>query len=237
MRSMCVLAVAAMLLGGCSSTPKPIGGAAGLQVVEGNLPPPTRSDVFDVGDAYAVGPLDTLKIGVFGIPDLAERTVRVDANGQIAFPLIGTVDVQGLTPSQVSNLIETRLRAQYVRDPRVTTNLETTENRTMTIYGQVQIPGVYPVVGKTTLIKAVATARGLAEYANARDVVVFRTVEGQKMATLYNLDAISRGLYDDPRIYPNDTVVVGDSASRRLFQDIVGAATLIATPLTILLQR
>ena len=235
-REAVALAAPMLMLGACSTTPEPIGGAPGLQVIEGTLPPPTGADIFVAGEAYAVGPFDTLKIGVFGIPELTERTVRVDANGLIAFPLVGSVEVQGLTPAQISDLIEARLRAQYVRDPRVTTNLESIENRTMTVFGQVQLPGVYPVEGKTTLIKAVAKARGLAEFANARDVVVFRTVQGQRMATLYNLDAISRGYYDDPRIYPNDTVVVGDSDSRRLFQDVVGAATLVASPLTILLQ-
>ena len=124
-----------------------------------------------------------------------------------------------------------------MRDPQVTTNLEASENRTVTVYGQVQVPGVYPIVGRSNLIKAVASARGLAEFGDARDVVVFRTVGGQRMATLYNLEAISRGLYENPQIYANDTIVVGDSEARRLFQDIVGAATLIATPLTILLQK
>jgi len=237
MRNLIYLAFPAILLGGCASTPDPIGGAPGLQVVEGELPPPTQDDVYDVGAVYPVGPYDTLKIDVFGIPELSDRTVRVDADGQIGFPLIGNINVSGLSPSQISSLIETRLRGRYVRDPQVTTNLEETRGRTVTVYGQVQTPGVYPVVGRSTLIKTVATARGLAEFGNPRDVVVFRTVDGQRMATLYNLEAISRGLYEDPQIYANDTIVVGDSDARRLFQDIIGAATLIATPVTILLQR
>ena len=234
--SIILAAPIALALGACSTTPEPIGGAPNLQVVEGAMPAPTQADIYDAGRAFPVGPFDTLKIDVFGIPELSNRTVRVDANGQIGFPLVGNVEVAGRTPSEISAIIETRLRGQFVRDPQVTTNLESAENRTVTVYGQVQLPGVYPVVGKSTLIKTVATARGLAEYANARDVVVFRTVNGQKLATLYDLQAISRGIYDDPEIYPNDTVVVGDSDARRLFNDIVGAATLIATPLTILLQ-
>lgn len=237
MRNLNYFALPALLLGGCTSTPDPIGGAPGLEVVEGQLPAPTQADVYDVGAVYPVGPFDTLKIDVFGIPELSDRTVRVDANGRIGFPLIGNIDVVGLSLSEISALIESRLRGQYVRDPQVTTNLEASESRTVTVSGQVQVPGVYPVIGRSTLIKAVATARGLAEFGNARDVVVFRTVGGQRMATLYNLEAISRGLYEDPQIYANDTIVVGDSNARRLFQDIIGAATLIATPLTILLQR
>jgi polysaccharide biosynthesis/export protein len=237
MRNLTFLALPALMLGGCATTPDPIGGAPGLEVVEGQLPAPTQADIYDVGAVYPVGPFDTLRIDVFGIPELSGRIVRVNANGQIGFPLIGNIDVIGLSLTEISALIEARLRGQYVRDPQVTTNLEASETRTVTVFGQVQLPGVYPIVGRSNLIKAVATARGLAEFADARDVVVFRTVDGQRMATLYNLDAISRGLYENPQIYANDTIVVGDSEARRLFQDIVGAATLIATPLTILLQQ
>ena len=228
---------AALLLAGCASGPKPIGGAPNITVIEGELPPPTFADIDNAGTAYPVGAADTLKIDVFGVPELSNRTIVVDANGQINFPLIGNLEVAGRTPSEIKQMIEMRLRGEYIRDPQVTVNVESTDSRTVTVFGQVQLPGVYPVVGKSTLMKTVASARGLAEYANARDVVVFRTVGGQRMATLYNLGAISRGVYDDPAIYPNDTVVVGNSSARRLFKDIVGAATLIATPLTILLQN
>lgn len=237
MRLKLLLAGLPVLLSGCSNAPGPIGGAPGLQVIEGGMPAPTQNDITGPTTAFGVGPLDTLKIDVFGIPELSNRTLRVDNNGQIAFPLIGTLDVAGLSTTQISALIEGQLRGQYVRDPQVTTTVEESANRTVTVYGQVGTPGVYPVLGQSTLMKSVAQARGLTKYANSRDVVVFRTVNGQRMATLYNLGAISRGAYEDPTIYPNDVVAVGESKSRQLFDDIVGAATLIATPLTILLQN
>lgn len=222
-------------LAGCSTTPDPIGGAE-VQAV-GLLPAPTQSDVFGAVTPYHIGPYDELTIDVFGVPELSNRKVRVDASGQIAFPLIGTLKVAGLEPEQVSTLIEDRLRGEYVRAPQVTIALEQSVNRSVTVYGEVQQPGVYPVVGTSSLLKAVASARGLAEYANSRDVVVLRTVNGQRLATLYDIGAISRGYYGDPVIYANDTVVVGQSDARRLFDDVVGAATVLLTPLTILLQQ
>ncbi|GAB5348755.1 polysaccharide biosynthesis/export family protein [Alteriqipengyuania sp. 357] len=237
MRKFALLLAPVAMLAGCASTPDPIGGSPSLTVIQGDLPAPSQADYYDLEGAFLVGPYDVLKIDVFGVTELSNREVRVDGNGMIAFPLIGEVDVRGLTPSQVSAIIAERLRDNYIRDPRVTTNVESSENRTVTVYGEVQQPGVFPVQGRTTLIRAVARARGLAEFADARDVVVFRTVDGQRMATLYNLDAISRGAYDDPLIYPNDTVVVGESDARRLFQDIVGVATVLVTPVTLLLQR
>lgn len=236
-RNSAILSLGMLALAGCATAPEKVGGAPGLQVVEGDLPPPTAGDLYASAEFGGIRPFDTLLIDVFGIPELSNRRVRVDANGEIGFPLIGNVNVSGLTTGEISSKIEGELKGRYVREPQVTTNLVSSENRTFTVYGEVRQPGVFPVVGEATLMEAVATARGLAEYGNARDVIVFRTVGGQRMATLYNLDAISRGAYNDPRIYPNDTVVVGDSDARRLFDDVVGAATILVTPLTILLNR
>lgn len=230
------LALGSTMLSACASGPGRLGGAEGLEVIEGTLPPPTPDDLYASAEFGGVGPFDKLKIDVFGVAELSNRLVRVDANGTIGFPLVGTLEVAGMTTSEISRLLEERLEG-YVRDPSVTTNLESSETRTFTVYGEVKQPGVFPVIGEASLMQAVATARGLAEYGNSRDVIVFRTVAGRRMATLYNLDAISRGAYDDPRIYPNDTVVVGDDRARRLFDDAVGVATILATPLTLVLTR
>lgn len=235
MNRFCIIPMLAIALSACAGKVEPIGGAPGLQVMEGNLPPPRSSDLYGPRDAYLIAPLDALTIDVFGVPELSNRKVRVDSSGRIAFPLIGSLEVAGMTPQQISTMLEQRLQS-YIREPQVTIAFEESADRNFTVAGEVVMPGVYPVIGKASLIKAIALARGLDEFADARDVVVFRTVDGQKMATLYNLDAIQRGYYDDPDIYANDVVVVGDSDGRRLFKDIVGAATLVATPLTILLQ-
>ena len=96
---------------------------------------------------------------------------------------------------------------------------------------------MYPVVGEMTLMRAVASARGLAEFAKLDDVVVLRTVNGQRYAGLYNLAAIRRGNYPDPRVYANDTVVVGDSSARRLFKDFLQVVPLLTTPIIVAFQR
>ena len=57
------------------------------------------------------------------------------------------------------------------------------------------------------------------------------------MAALYNLGAIERGNYPDPAIYPDDMVVVGDSPSRRLFDNILRGASILASPLVVLVQQ
>ncbi len=88
-----------------------------------------------------------------------------------------------------------------------------------------------------SLVRAVATAKGVSEYARLDDVVVFRTVDGQSMAALYNLDAIRRGLYPDPKIYAHDIIVVGDSKARRAFQQFVTVSPMLTTPLILIMEH
>src|SRR3546814_21117547 len=101
-----------------------------------------------------------------------------------------------------------------------------TVSQVVTVSGEVRKPGLYPVLGKMTLMRAIAQAEGSTEFADADNVVVFRTVSGQDMAAVYNLGAIRRGNYNDPAVYAHDVVVVGESGTRRLFTDIqIGRAS------------
>jgi polysaccharide biosynthesis/export protein len=214
------------------------GSLSDVQVVESdNLPEPTRLDLFEQNRPYLIGPFDKLTIDVFGIEELSKQEVQADAGGRISFPLAGIMQAAGKTPGELEEEIEARLRGQYVRDPQVTVNLKETVSQVVTVDGQVREPGLYPVIGKMTLMRAVAVAKGTAEFAKLDDVVVFRTVNGQKMAALYNLKAIRRGYYNDPEIFANDVVVVGDSTARRLFKDALQLVPLVTTPLVVALQN
>ena len=137
----------------------------------------------------------------------------------------------------MSTELEKRLQGRYVRDPQVTVNLEETVSQVITVDGQVTKPGLYPVIGRMTLMRAVATAGGAAEFAKLDDVVIFRNVDGQQLAGLYNLKAIRRGNYSDPEVFANDVIVVGDSQARRLFRDLIQASPLITTPLIVLFNN
>ncbi|MDV3458438.1 polysaccharide biosynthesis/export family protein [Sphingomonas sp. HF-S4] len=182
-----------------------------------------------------IGPLDTIEVDVFGISDLS-REMQVDASGRIAMPLAGTIDARGTTAQELAQVIETRLRARYVRDPQVTINIKSSVSQVVTIDGQVVEPGLYPVTNQMTLMRVIASAKGMSEFARQDDVVILRTVDGRRMAGLYNVAAIRRGAYDDPAVYANDVIIVGDSPQRRLFRDLVSLSPLIAAPLIAVLQ-
>jgi len=204
-------------------------------VSSSGLPVPTRADVSGAPQPYTIGPYDKLSIDVFGVEDL-QRDVQVDAGGNVGFPLVGTLQASGLTPGELATTIEGRLRGRFVRDPKVTVNLVDTVSQVVTVDGQVLKPGSYPVLGGMTLMRAVANAGGLGEYANDEDVVIMRTAQGQRYAGLYNLKGIRRGNYADPRVYSGDIILVGDSPNRRLFDTFLKALPLINAPLILALR-
>lgn len=225
-----------ILLSACASR-EPLQSTARLTVVEGqrSLPPPVRSDLIATDRPALIGPLDTIEVNVFNVPELS-REIQVDASGRISMPLIGAIDARGRTASELAQDIEGALTGRYVRNPDVTVNIRSSVSQVVTIDGQVVEPGLYPVTNEMTLMRAVASAKGLTEFARQREVVILRTVEGRRMAGLYDMDAIRRGVYDDPAIYANDVVIVGDSPERRLFRDFVSLAPLLASPLVAILQ-
>jgi polysaccharide export outer membrane protein len=199
------------------------------------LPAPARQDLTAADRPALIGPLDTILVDVFNVSDLS-REIQVDASGRIAMPLIGTIDARGRTAQELATAIEAALRGRYVRNPEVTINIKSSVSQVVTIDGQVVEPGLYPVTNQMTLLRAIASAKGMTEFARDDEVVILRTVGGRKMAGLYNIEAIRRGAYDDPAIYANDVVVVGDSPQRRLFRDFVSLAPLLAAPLIAVLQ-
>ena len=129
------------------------------------------------------------------------------------------------------------MSGRYVRNPRVTVNLTEAVSQVVTVDGSVQKPGLYPVAGKLTLMRAIAIASGTSEFADDNHVVVFRRVNNKDMAALYDLRAIRQGMYPDPDIYANDVVLVGDSQARRLFRDLVQLSPLLAAPLVTILNK
>jgi polysaccharide export outer membrane protein len=233
-KALTLLAVFATLAGCSHVRPLAGGNLAVLPMTE--LPPPTPALAQSAERPYLIGPFDKVEVDVFGVPELSRREIQTDASGRISFPLAGSIDANNLTPEQLATEIANRLRDHYVRNPQVTVNLVESVSRVVTVDGEVREPGRYPVIGRMTLMRAIASARGVSEFARLSEVVVFREVGDQHMAALYNLAAIRAGQYRDPEIFAGDIVMVGNSPGRRLFRDILQAAPLITTPIIALIQ-
>lgn len=233
-----VVILSSLALVSCVKT-VPLGGdgTGPVKISAGELPPPQSADMMEQNRPYLIGPFDKLTIDVFGIEELTLKEVQADASGRISFPLAGVVEAGGKTPHDVERVIEDRLRGRYIRSPQVTVNLKEAVSQRVAVDGEVKEPGLYPVMGKMSLMRAVATAKGVSENAKLDDVVVFRTVNGQKMAALYNLKAIRRGMYEDPEIYANDIVVVGNSPARQIFRDLLQVVPVLSYVAVAVLQK
>lgn len=226
--------VLSALVAGCGARPQ-LASTPTLSVYDGNsLPAPSGTDLVGESRPYLIGPFDRISVDVYGVPELS-RQVQADASGIVSLPLIGPVQASSRTTLQLADEIEGKL-AKYIRRPDVSVNVTESVSQILTVEGQVNTPGLYPVVGKMSLLRAVALAKGTTEFAKLDDVVIFRTVGGQRMAALYNLKSIRSGVYDDPEVYANDVVVVGDSPARRLFKDILSVTPLFLTPIVTLVR-
>lgn len=213
----CAALSIAILLAGCAteSSVVPTGGFSSLP----SIAPAASAPVQD----YRIGALDTLSVNVFQIKDLGIEEVQVDASGRILLPLIGAVTASGKTTTELSAEIATKLQQRYLQNPQVSVLVKNSVSQNVTVEGAVVQAGVFPLQGRTTLLQAVAMAKGPDRDANLRRVAVFREVNGQRMAAAFDLAAIRAGRAPDPEILGRDIVVVDGSAIRSVWRDVVSA--------------
>lgn len=214
---------AALLLSGCGASLK------GPQVRQGDLayqtiPPPVGSGSIE---EYAIGPLDTVDITVFQEPDISTKGTVVDASGNIAMPLIGTVHAAGLNATQLASVLETELSKKYYVKPQVTVVVSSSVSQQVTVQGEVVEPGIYQIKGSTTLLDAISLAKGESDNARTTEVTVIRHVNGERMAALFNIDQIRRGEAPDPAVLGKDVIIVGHSKAKQFWHDFLKAAPII----------
>lgn len=207
-----------LLLAGCASdnTQSVRAGSTRAVTSTQSLPAPdstANSGAYRGVSEYRVGPQDLLEISVFQVADL-NRTVRVNTVGQVTLPLVGAVQAGGKTVQELEAEIAARLTAGYLQNPQVSVFVKEFASQRVTVEGAVKKPGIYPLTGRTSLLQAIAMAEGLDPLANLQGIVVFRVIDGRKMAAAFDLKAIRAGNAEDPLIYGDDIIVVDQSGSK-----------------------
>ena len=113
-----------------------------------------------------VGSGDVLRVTVFGQPDLSAE-VGVNDKGVLTLPLIGGIDVTGLTTSEISARVADALRkGQYLRNPEVSVEVVQLRSQMVSVLGEVSRPGRYPIPGHLSVLELLATAGGLTAQAD-----------------------------------------------------------------------
>ena len=179
-----------------------------------------------LGADYRLGPNDLMDVEVFGLPEL-KRTVRVNSSGQVTLALVGNVMLAGLSAQQAETIIAEKYAEKYLQNPQVSVFIREFTTQRITIEGAVAKPGIYPVTGQVTLLRALALAGGGAAYSDLSDIMVFRVgQDGVKVTQTHNLDKIRAGELPDPLVLADDVIVVKRSPVRAalrdsLFRDVI----------------
>jgi polysaccharide biosynthesis/export protein len=179
MRMLMFLALGVFALGGCS------GPRYGDDEMRASLDAP-----------YKLASGDRLRVIIFGQDNLT-NSFSVDGAGNISMPLIGSVRAQGQTTAGLTSTIAERLRGGYLRDPKVSVEVEAF--RPFFVLGEVGASGQYPFVNGMTAQTAIAIAGGFSPRGDQSGVDLTRVIDGQPTTAFVPLTFPIR---------PGDTVTV-----------------------------
>lgn len=155
--------------------------------------------------SFIIGAEDVLVIRVWREPELSGNyTVRPD--GKISLPLVGELQVAGLTPEELSGAVGKSL-TRYINRPEVSVAVQQVNSRKYYIQGEVQRPGAYPLVVPTTVLEALVNAGGFREFANTKKIVILR---GGKKRLMFNYRDVTKGKHPEQniQIQPGDQIIV-----------------------------
>jgi polysaccharide biosynthesis/export protein len=175
---------------------------------------------------YRLNPLDVIEVSVFQVPDLT-TTGPINASGLFAMPLIGAVPAAGKTSAELERDVAQRLASRYLQSPEVRVFVKEYNSQKVTVYGAVGSQGMRDVRGRTTLLQIIAQSGGLNRTADPSGIMIFREIEGQRHAALFDMRSIRRGRAPDPEVRAGDIIIVDESAVRSAWRDVremIGAA-------------
>lgn len=161
---------------------------------------PSSQQAAGAGGALLLGAGDLLDVRVFDTPELSGR-FRVDNLGEITLPVGGTVKVMGLTAEQVQVAIEDRFRQRDIlHHPHVEVFVLEYATQGVSVMGEVKLPGVYPLLGKHTLLDFISVAGGVTPSASKTVILTHRQSPGQ---------VVSLDLSNSPQALEQQNLEVG----------------------------
>lgn len=155
-----------------------------------------------------IGPGDVFDVRVYGEEGLT-GTYRVASDGTIDFPLLGTLSVQGMTPTDVTRLIEKGLvDGQFLKKPNVSVFVKEYSSKKISVFGQVNKPGTFQYVDGMSIVEAISIAGGFTPMAKSNEVTVTRVINGAEKKFLVPVEAIGQGRASNFVLRPGDILFV-----------------------------
>lgn len=162
----------------------------------------------DTSSEMTVGDGDLLEVSVYGAPDFDKKEIRVSRTGDVVLPMIGQTHIGGLTVQQAQDLIARKLsQGEFFNDPQVSILIKEYVAEGVSVLGEVQKPGVYPLPGQHRLFDAISMAGGTTQKAG-RVVSITRRSDPDKPITVTMGSDVQGSTEGNVPIFPGDTVVV-----------------------------
>jgi polysaccharide export outer membrane protein len=138
---------------------------------------------------YSIAPGDLIQVRIYNQDHLSTRA-RVRNDGKVSLPLLNDVPAAGMTPVDLANDLQVRLK-DYIKAPSVTVSIEETRPATVYVAGEVTRPGIYPLESSPGVLQALINAGGLTTNASADRIFVLR--QGPKATRIrFTYDALTR---------------------------------------------
>lgn len=154
-----------------------------------------------------IGAGDLLEIAVFSAPEF-NKQVRVSSSGDVSLPLIGVVRLAGLSTDEAEKFVEKKLLdGGYFTDPHVSIFEKEYQTQGISVLGEVQKPGIYPMLGSHRLFDVISAAGGTTPKAGNQATITHRD-QGQPPQTVILAGAGSDSIRNNPDVLPGDTVVI-----------------------------
>ncbi len=156
----------------------------------------------------SIGVGDILQVTVFAGGEKQEDfTATVAASGAITCPLLGELQVAGLTTDEIAKRLRAMLAQDYFVDPQVLVSVKEYGGQVY-VTGEVKQPGAYGVKDGLTVLHACLLAGGFTDFASLRHVKHTRVVNGQPKTSVIDVEKVKQGKRADPRVASGDRVDV-----------------------------
>ncbi|MDX2051596.1 MAG: polysaccharide biosynthesis/export family protein [Polyangiaceae bacterium] len=162
----------------------------------------------DPVESSTLGPGDVFRMEIVGEKDLPQE-YQVASDGSVDLPYLHTVMVSGLEPQVVARLVRKLLIEQkFLTDPSVIVSVKEYNSKRVTVLGQVQKPGSFPLTPGLTLIQAISLAGGFNSIAAGDQVNLTRKTKSGSKTVVVSIDAITDGRAQDIPLQASDQIFV-----------------------------
>lgn len=150
-------------------------------------------------DGYQLAADDEISISVFNEPDLSVKQIRISTVGTISMPLIGQVEIAGLTTLEAESKIKNLYEGDYLKKPNITISI--VEYRPFYVNGEVENPGAYSFREGMTVERAITLAGGFTKRASKNGISLVKEKTGVQ----------TKDVTLNTKVYPGDILTVDES--------------------------